>query len=418
MLLSEWELEKFRSIHENLSKFLELEVDDQIKAGNDLPKELATGFVSNRPPFAHGAPKGVTIGGTKGGVPVEPRQGVKVHHSAHGEVYELKAGAKMADAIPAKDAPEISLDRWLGATMLGDRCEDKTALDFVRDSKSLSGGTAGILLPGAFQGEWVDNLRSFMVLEKAGMTTVTMNNRTVTGSRQLTDPPVAWRAEGSSLTAGDPTFELQQLVAKTLAVRCQGSAELAQDSPDFGSQLLGIMGRTLAQEVDRAGLFGTGLSNQPLGIHNTSGIQTVAAVGTPDSYGPFVSGLQKLLEANVSLERCDKNAIMSPRTWATFENLQEINGQPLMRPRALDRMAFRPTTSVPNNLGSGEDESLVMMGDFGDLVMGVRMEASVQALRLQSFAENLLLEFVGWTRVDFLVRRPASFVELQGVTIG
>lgn len=54
---------------------------------------------------------------------------------------------------------------------------------------------------------------------------------------------------------------------------------------------------------------------------------------------------------------------------------------------------------------------------FRDLVMGVRMEASVEALRLQSFADNLMLEFVGWTRLDFMVRRPASFVALNGVTV-
>lgn len=91
--------------------------------------------------------------------------------------------------------------------------------------------------------------------------------------------------------------------------------------------------------------------------------------------------------------------------------------QPIMRPRALENMAYRPTNSIPSNLGDDEDESFILMGDFSDLVMGVRMEASVEALRLQSFAENLMLEFVGWTRLDFMVRRPASFVALNGVTV-
>lgn len=344
------------------------------------------------------------------------RTGVKVHHGGHGEVYELKAGAKLADCVPVKDAPEIPLDRWLAATMLGDRCEDKAALDFAREAKGLSGSATGVLLPEAFQGEWIDNLRSFMVLEAAGMTTATMTARTVTGSSIVSDPPVGWRSEGSPLMAGDPTFELRSLVANSLAVRVQATAELAQDSPDFGSQLLNVMGKALALEIDRVGLVGTGLANQPKGIVNTAGVNTIAAVGTPTGYGPFVSGLQKLLESNVPLERTEQNAIMSPRTWGTLENLQATDGQPLMRPRALDKMVFRPTTSIPNNLGVGEDESLAIMGDFRDLVLGVRMEASVEALRLQTFASNLQLEFIGWTRVDFMVRRPASFVVLEGIT--
>jgi HK97 family phage major capsid protein len=248
------------------------------------------------------------------------------------------------------------------------------------------------------------------------MQTATMTQRTVTASRVLTDPPVAWRAEGGVLAAGDPTFELRQLVAKSVAVRVQATAELAQDSPDFGAQLLQVMGRALAHEIDRVGLVGSGTGSEPAGIHNTTGIGTVTAVGTPANYSAFISGLQTLLEANVALERAETNAIQSPRTWATLENLQATDNQPLQRPRALERMTFRPTTGIPNNLGVGANESIVLLGDFSDLVLGVRLDASVEALRLQTFAENLLLEFVGWARVDFLVRRPASFVALEGVT--
>jgi len=361
-----------------------------------------------RPPFP------VSSQGDKGSSIVRP--GVKVHHGGQGKVYEVAAGTKLSDNIPTKAAPEIPIDRWLAATMLGDNCEDKDALKFASESKSLSGGATGVLLPEAFQPEWIDNLRSFMVLEAAGMTTATMTSRTVTASRVVSDPPVGWRAEGAPLVAGDPTFELVNLVANSLAVRVQATAELAQDSPDFGSQLLSIMGRALAQEIDRVGLLGTGIGNQPTGIVNTTGVNTIPAIGTPADFSPFVSGLQRLLENNVPLDVSDRNAIMSPRTWGGLENLTATDNQPLMRPRALDNMVFRPTTSIPNDLGVGNDESLAIMGDFRDLVLGVRMEASVEALRLQSFADNLLLEFVGWTRVDFMVRRPASFVVLEGIT--
>ena len=354
-------------------------------------------------------------GSTKGLSTLEGRSGVKVHHGSQGEVYELAAGTRLADALPSGEKADVPLERWLAASMLGDRCEDKAALNFAHETKSLASGSAGVLVPTTYQSEWIDNLRSFMVLEAAGMTTVTMGSGTVTSSRVVSDPPVSWRAEGGQLDAGDPTFELRNLVAKSLAVRVQGTVELAQDSPDFGSQLLRVMGRALAAEVDRVGLIGTG-TGQPRGIINSVGIGAVPAVGTPSNYSPFVTGLQALLERNVPLEAVEKNAIMSPRTWGTFEKLTATDGQPLLRPQALDRMAFRPTTSIPNNLGTGGDESLAIMGDFRDLVLGVRLEASVEALRLQSYATNLVLEFIGHTRVDFMVRRPASFLVLQGIT--
>jgi HK97 family phage major capsid protein len=413
---------------------------DQLVKAVDLLHDASGAFIDtaenlNRR-MAHlengGAPSGKTrpfagMGKDMGGRPIPfphgdgrpfARPGVKSYRTGQDEVIEVGPETKLADVLPAKHKPEISLDRWLAATMLGEHCKDGDALDYVRGTKQISGGTTGVLLPEGFQGEWIDNLRSQMVLQAAGMQTATMLQRTVTASRVVSDPPVAWRAEAGALTPGDPTFELRQLVARSVAVRAQATAELAQDSPDFGAQLLNVFSRALAHEIDRVGLVGSGTGNEPTGIHNTTGVGTVAAVGTPADYSAFVTGLQTLLEANVELERANRNAIMSPRTWGTLESLQATDNQPLQRPRALDQMAFRPTTAIPNDLGVGEDESIVILGDFSDLVLGVRMEATVEALRLQSFAENLLLEFVGWARVDFLVRRPASFVVLEGVTVG
>jgi hypothetical protein len=184
------------------------------RGGRNFPFPVQTGSSSS---FA--GPRGFGNRGQK--------EGVKVHHGAHGEVYELKSGVKLADVMPAKEEPEIPLERWLAAAMLGDRCEDKAALQYANETKSLSGSSTGVLVPESFQAPWVDNLRSHMVLEAAGMTTATMLNRTVTSSRVVSDPPVGWRAEGAPLEAGDPTFELRNLVAKSLAVRIQSTAELA-----------------------------------------------------------------------------------------------------------------------------------------------------------------------------------------------
>jgi len=343
------------------------------------------------------------------------KSGIKVHYGAAGEVYELSPEAKMADVFKGRDTPDVPLERWLAAAMLGDRCEDKKALDFAMDVKSLSTGSTGILIPEAFQGQWIDALRSQMVLQACGMTTVTMNAPTVTGARVVSDPPVNWRSEGSLLNPGDPTFELQNLVSKTLGVRVQGTAELAQDSPDFGTQLLGVMSRALAQEIDRVGILGTGLANQPRGVYNTPGIGAAPQLGGNVKNIDIIKGLQGLLEANVELSKVDRNAIMSPRTWASLEGLEAADGQPIARPKALENMTYRPSTSVPDNLGVGTDESFIMLGDFSDLVLGVRMEASLEVLKLGTYASNLMLEYIGWTRVDFLVRRPASFTIVTGV---
>src|SRR3546814_11965710 len=139
--------------------------------------------------------------------------------------------------------------------------------------------TLFLSLPDFFQGQWIDGLRANMVLNAAGMTTATMEERTVTASRQLTDPTVHWRAEAGTIDPSDPTFELVQLVAKSVDVRCQGTAEIAQASPNFGAQPMAVMPRSLAQEIDRVGLIGRGRSNRPQGLHGPPGICTTDGCG-------------------------------------------------------------------------------------------------------------------------------------------
>src|SRR5262245_31377047 len=57
----------------------------------------------------------------------------KVFHTDHGECYELPGKTRLQD-VPefTKTQPQVSYERWLAAAMLGERCEDKVALEFAR----------------------------------------------------------------------------------------------------------------------------------------------------------------------------------------------------------------------------------------------------------------------------------------------
>jgi HK97 family phage major capsid protein len=175
----------------------------------------------------------------------------------------------------------------------------------------------------------------------------------------------------------------------------------------------------MAVELDQTGLIGTGTPPEPRGIRNTAGRGQVTGVGALTDYAEMLQGVRLLLNADLSLEAATRVAIMSPRVWEDFEGLATgISGdktQQLPRPRALEATRFLVTT---NGLDTGSPlSSTVFLGDFSDLVLGVRRTASVEALKLQSYADKLILEFVGYLRADYMVRRPASFVTLEGVVV-
>jgi len=171
----------------------------------------------------------------------------------------------------------------------------------------------------------------------------------------------------------------------------------------------------MASELDRVGIVGTGVSPEPLGIINTPGIGSVTGAAITD-WSKFVSAVSTLLTAGVPLDVATRVVIFNPYVWAKLENLAtgiSSDKTQLPIPRAFEETQFLVTTSLPNNSPVGD---VAVLGDFRDLLMGIRREASVEILKLDTYASKLILEFIGYLRADFVVTRPASFVKITSLS--
>lgn len=343
----------------------------------------------------------------------------RVYHTQNGPVYELPNTVKMADVMRPERQPEISLERWLSAMVAGERAGDREALEYYREQKAVVTTSTGVLIPAEYQSQWIDLLRAQSVLNKAGMRTVNMTAKTQVHAAITADPTATWHAEAGSISAANPTFAARTLTAKTLVTRCQASLELSQDSPDFGAQLAKVMTGAMAAEIDRAGLEGTGANNQPTGIRNTSGRTSQTGVAALTDYEEICSGIGALLAANCDLEQVSKFAVMNPYVWTAFQNLTtgiSSDKTPLSRPRSIQDMQFLVTSNIAGNWAASPNASSVLyLGDFRNLLLGIRHESSIEALKLDTYSGNLLLEFVGYARCDFLVTRPAAFHTAEGI---
>lgn len=311
----------------------------------------------------------------------------------------------------------IDVGRAFHAMLSPQTCKDSAALDLV---KSTTTGSTGVPIPTDVQGQWIDLLRSHSVLQKAGVWTVPMVAKSMSWGAVTGDPTPSWHAEATAdISASDPTLAARTLTAKTITVRTTVSLEVTEDSPAFGFQLADVMARAIAAEIDRAGLEGA--SNGPTGLAATAGIGEVSSVATPTDYSEMLSGLKTLLDANNDLSAVDKYAIMSPRTWLTYAGLKtgiSSDNTPLVRPKALEMMEFLTTTNVSNTYGglSPATDSNIYLGDFTQMVMGLRSDFQFDILKVDNYASSLLLEVVAYSRLDFVVQRPASFCKLTSVT--
>ncbi len=152
------------------------------------------------------------------------------------------------------------------------------------------------------------------------------------------------------------------------------------------------------------------------GLLNTSGVSTVSGIGVPTNWDEVVDGAAAFLNANNNLDELT-GLIWHPNIWKTYAKLKtgiSSDNTPLELPPAIATVPQFVTTNA-DTVSSPENYHIVL-GNFGDLVIGVRMNPTIRILDdTTSMATNLLLEIVGVARVDFLVTRPASFTVLSGL---
>lgn len=311
---------------------------------------------------------------------------------------------------------DVSLARILGALAFGSNCGDKEAVKAANELKSTGTGTSGITLQNTVAAEFIDMVRAQSVLFNAGAQSISMPTQAVSFIHVTADATASWRSsEGASLSATDPSFAARTLTAKTIAVRTQISLEAVQDVPDAGQQIARAHSGAIAAAIDLAGIRGT--SPAPAGLHTAAGVGSVTSVGTPTSWDDLVTGATTFLNANNALSDLT-GIVMHPNVWSVYAKLKtgiSSDNTPLQKPPEIANVPIFVSTGA-DTVASPEDYHVVL-GNFGDLLVGFRMDPTIRMLdNTTSYASNLLIEVVGVARVDIVALRPASFTRLEDVT--
>jgi len=85
---------------------------------------------------------------------------------------------------------------------------------------------------------------------------------------------------------------------------------------------------------------------------------------------------------------------------------------PLAKPSILTQ-PFLPTTAVDS--GTSPPSSTMFVGDWRDLLYGVRADITVRVLNEMFMGSNLQIGVLCYARVDFAGAREQSFCTLEGV---
>lgn len=337
----------------------------------------------------------------------------------------------MANAILSADSGEASFERDVSeelARKLPQGYSPKGSGLFIPTNL---GSRAAIVsatssLGGAMvfteQGSFIDLLRNFAAVARAGATIMSGLSAPISFPKQLTPGVAYWMAEnpGSDVTESNLTFGLVTLTPKTIMATQAFSRQLlvqARNVANVEQIVRSDMALTHALGIDKAAIDGLGSSNQPLGLtKNTNvGTVTIGGNGGVPTYDHFVDQEVQVRASNVAGGLA---SITTPQIAGKLKKTQlfaTTNGVPvwtgdLVAGTVNGNPAFA-TNQVPSNLTKGTSTTAchaIVTGAFPNFMIGEfgMIELITDPL---SKKKQGLIEVTSFQMVDMAARYDAAF---------
>ena len=318
-----------------------------------------------------------------------------------------------------EDAGDLSIERLVLSAIRGPKTD--------AERRALSAGTdsaGGYSVPTIVSARFVDDsVFPVSAVMQAGATVTTIEGGKERIVKLAAAPSVTWHAENASITPADPTFGAITWAPKTLVCVTKFSLELAEDGQNIEQMLQQTLGKALAAEIDRAALFGTGTSNQPLGLKGISGVNSVS-MGTngaaPTSYDEVLDAVQLNLEDNAPMPT---GFVGAPRTLVQYGKLKtgiSSDKTPLQKPPLIEDIPWYQTTNVPVNetQGSASTASRLFAGYWPSFMIGFRAPIRIEVSRERFLADELAYAVVCYARVDFAVTAAGYGIVPSSVEFG
>jgi HK97 family phage major capsid protein len=343
------------------------------------------------------------------------------HFGQGGKPQAIEDGAplapeqRMVDFVVQRGAGEhkpgeLSLRKYLRGLATGEWENADAERRAMAEGTSASGGYA---VPTILAAEIIDLARNKARVLQAGARIVPMTSKTLDMAKWTGDQTAAWRNEAGTITPTDATLGTVQLTAKSLASLTIASRELLEDAPNVEDELREAFAEQFALTVDLATLYGSGTAPEPRGVKNSTGITTTSlgTNGAALSYDNLVDAVGVLADANETAS----GVIYAPRSARGLAKLKDSNNMYLEAPEYIRGLPRYESTQVPTDLTQGTSSlaSDVFVGDWGQLLLGVRTALQIQVLT-EKYADTGQVGFVAHWRGDVAVARGAAFNVLTG----
>ena len=276
-------------------------------------------------------------------------------------------------------------------------------------------------------GSFIDLLRNASVVQAAGAMVLHGLVGNIAIPRQTAAESVFWLAENAAPTESSATFDQVALTPRTVGAYSEISRKLLlQGTPEIEGLVLKSLADTIAIEIDRVAIEGSGAGEEPTGILNQVGVGVVAGGvnGLAPTYANVVA-----LESSVSVP----NALIGRLAYVTNSkavgDLKQISvdagsGRFLLEGRmdsgrqTLTMNGYQTIMSnnVPSDLtkGTGSNLSAIIFGNWQDLIIGMWSGLDLQ-VNPYSLDTSGQIRVTAFQDLDIALRHAQSFSVINDV---
>jgi HK97 family phage major capsid protein len=230
-----------------------------------------------------------------------------------------------------------------------------------------------------------------------------------------------WVAESGAVTESQAAFDQLTMSGKTVGSMSDISRKmLNQSSIDVESFVRNDLATSLALAIDLAAINGSGASNQPTGVLNTSGIGSV--VGGTNGAAPDWADIVDL-ESQLALDNADIGNL-------GFLTNAKVRGKLLQTEKSSstgqyvwgDNNTLRGynaavSNQVPSNLTKGSTStcSAIIFGNWSDLIIGSWGGIDIN-VDTSTGSSSGTVRIVALQDVDIGIRHAESFAAMKDAT--
>lgn len=269
-------------------------------------------------------------------------------------------------------------------------------------------------------GSFIEVLRNAMVVQQMGAFMLTDLQGQVAIPRQTAGATAYWVAENGAPTESQQAFDQVALTPRTVGGYTDISRKLLlQSSIDVESFVQNDLAKVLAIAIDLAAINGSGSSNQPTGVLNTSGIGSVAG-GTNGAVVTWQNIVDlEAAVANVNADVGKLGYLTNAKQRGKFKGVTKTSPATTFiwdgGATPVNGYACGITNQVPSNLTKGASLgvcSAILFGNWADLIIGMWGGLDLMVDPYTGSTAGTV-RVVALQDVDIAVRHPESFAAMK-----